>query len=110
MDQGRAGQAGGRQAAERRNDSKEWAARRKAAREKYMASLKRLTNVTFIVLSCQWQTGKVVAVCARARAFECGWGRRTAAGISAICARSDGSYAKACKARVRFANPKFEFG
>lgn len=77
----------GVQAKEPRKDSKERAARRKAAREEYMASLKRLADGTSIDLS--WQTRKVVAVRAYARALECGCGKLAAASISAICARAD---------------------
>ena len=54
-----------------------------------MASLKRLADDTFIDLS--WQTRKVAigAVCAYARALECGCGELAAASISAVCARVD---------------------
>ena len=61
---------------------KERAARRKAAREEYIASLKSLADGTFVDLS--WQTRKVVAVCAYARALECGGGKLSAASIAAI--------------------------
>ena len=46
-----------------------------------------MADDTFIGLS--WQTRKVVAVCACARALECGCGKLAAASISAICARVD---------------------
>ena len=70
-----------------RKDNKDRAARRKAAREEYIASLKSLADDTFVDLS--WQTRKVVAVCAYARALEGGCGKLAAASIAGICARVD---------------------
>jgi hypothetical protein len=67
--------------------NKDRAARRKAAREEYIASLKSLADDTFVDLS--WQTRKVVAVCAYARALEGGCGKLAAASIAGICARVD---------------------